>query len=165
MARKSQYSLSKQGKVGRAKFEPNLEEWRKACSIYAYEKQIVKHFGICNETYYAFLDRERLLEESGGHSEYLEAYKSERQKTRKIISDAFLKNVLNGDVASTIFGMKTHLGFLEERDIRHIELKKIEVAFKTKAFLTDLASKFELNFEQLQEFADKYFKDSKIEDV
>jgi hypothetical protein len=163
--RKSQHSLAKMGKVGRKPFEPDVTEWASACKMYQFDKQIFQHFQINAETFYTFLDRQRCLEEEGKKAVYLEAYIRERQQTRKEISDKFLENVKNNDTASILFGMKTHLGFLETKDQKHIELKKIEVAFKTKQFMTELASKFNLNYEQLDDFANKFFRDSKLDDV
>lgn len=163
--RKSQHSLAKMGKVGRKPFLPDLDEWTLACGMYQFDKQIAQHFEINVETFYTFLDRQRCLEEQQKKAVYLDAYIKERRTTRKEISDKFLDNVKKGDTASILFGMKTHLGFLETKDQKHIELKKIEVAFKTKQFMTELASKFNLNYEQLDEFANKFFRDSKLDEI
>jgi hypothetical protein len=165
MARKSQHSLSKMGKVGKAPFLPDLKEWIKVCKIYPYDKQIFEHFDICKETFYSFLDKQRYEKEQGRVSEYLDAYKQGRSGTREFVLSKLLKSIEKNDMPALIFGAKTYGGLLETKDIKHIELKKIEVAFKTKQFMTDLSAKFNLNYEQLEEFASKYFNDTKIEDV
>ena len=162
--RKSQ--VSKDRKAGRLpKFVPNIKEWSEACEIYAYDKQIVRHFDICNETFYSFLDKERYKEEQGEVSEFLAAYKNGRNKTSRFALSNLLNLAKKGDAAASIFTAKTYGGLLETKDIKHIELKKIEVAFKTKQFLTDLANKFQLSYEELNEFANKYFKDSKLDEI
>ena len=165
MARISQHSLSKMGKCGKAQFLPNLEEWTKVCRLYPYDKQIFEHFDIAKETFYAFLDKQRFEKEQGRKSDFLDAYKNGRAESKSFALSNLLRLAKSGDAACSIFTAKTFGGLLESKDIKHIELKKIEVAFKTKQFMTDLAAKFELNYEQLEEFASKYFKDSKIEDV
>lgn len=164
--RKSEYSKNKKGKVGRGNpFLPNLKEWTEACELYCYDKQIFQHFDICAETFYSFLDRQRYAEEQGNNSEYLAAYKSGRNKGRSFALNSLKKLTENGEVAATIFTAKTYGGLLEAKDIKHIELKKYEVAFRTKQFLTELGNKFSLNFEELKDFADKYFKDTKLDNI
>ncbi|MES2614429.1 MAG: hypothetical protein V4591_03335 [Bdellovibrionota bacterium] len=116
---------------------------------------------IAKETFYAFLDRERYVQEqTGEYSAYLDTYKKERAHTRKMVLDVFMKNVEKGDTACVIFAAKTYLGLIEAKDVAYIELKKEEVTLKTKVFLTNLASKFNLDYEQLEEFADKFFNHS-----
>lgn len=161
----SQHSLSKKGKVGAARFLPDLKEWTEICKIYPYDKDIFGYFDIAKETFYAFLDRERYQKEQGKKSEYLDAYINGRHNTKKFVLGKLLKSIERDDMAGVIFGSKTYGGLLEAKDIKHIELKKIEVAFKTKQFLTELANKFELDYEQLNEFANKHFKDKKLDDI
>lgn len=163
--RKSQHSLAKMGKVGRKPWIPDVKKWEKACRVFAHDKQMIKHFDICQETFYSFLDKQRCLEEEGKKAEYLEIYKRVRFEVKEKISDAFLNKVADGDPSSIIFGMKAYNGLLEEKDIKHIELKKVEVAFKTKQFLTSMAKEFNLTYEELDKFADKYFKESKLDDI
>ena len=158
--------VSKERKKGRGrKFVPELKEFAEACKIYPYDKLIAKHFDISTETFYAFLDRERYEEEQGKISAFLAAYKNERNVTRKFALTNLLQLAKKGDTAASIFLSKTYGGLLETKDIKHIELKKIEVAFKTKQFLTELANKFGLNYDQLDAFADKFFSNSKLEDI
>lgn len=166
LARISQYSKDKNGRRGRGLcFIPELKEWKEACEIYCYDTQIAKHFDISKETFYVFIDKQRYEEEQGRKSEFLDAYKNGRNKTAKFAISNLLQLAKKGDAAASIFTAKTYGGLLETKDIKHIELKKIEVAFKTKQFLTDLASKFELKYEELNEFAEKYFKDAKLDDI
>ena len=154
--RLSQHSRSR--KTGRVAFKPDLNEWAEICRISAYDTQIWRHFMIAKETFYAFLDRERYAEEqTGEYSAYLDAYKKERAHTRKTISDAFMKSIEAGDTSSIIFAMKTYHDLIEAKDVAHIELKKEEVMLKKKVFLTNLANKFNLNYTQLDEFANKFF--------
>lgn len=153
-------------KIGRGlKFNPSIDEWTDACEIYAYDTQIIKHFDICQETFYSFLDKQRYQQEQGNKSAFLETYKSGRNKTRKFALKNILQMAKKGDPSSSIFVAKSFGGLLEAKDIRHIELKKYEVAFKTKQFMTELAKKFELNYEELSEFANKYFSDDKLDDI
>lgn len=163
--RKSQYSKDKIAGRRTNKFDPDIKQWTEACQVYCYDKQIAKHFDICQETFYSFIDKQRYKEEQGEKSAYLEAYKSGRNKTAKFALSNILNLAKKGDVTASIFTAKTYGGLLEARDIKHIELKKIEVAFKTKKFLTELAEKFTLNYEELNAFADKYFKDSTVDDI
>ncbi len=160
---RSEYSKKK--KAGKLEFLPEVEMWTKVCQTAAYDTQIYKSFSICKDTFYSFLDRERCKEEQDPlyKSAYLAAYINKRHETRQLISDAFLENIIKGDTASILFGMKTYNGLIEAKDIKHIELKKKEVALKTKMFLTDLANKFNLNFEELKEFANQHFKDIKLD--
>ncbi|MES2615508.1 MAG: hypothetical protein V4591_08840 [Bdellovibrionota bacterium] len=154
--RLSQHSKSR--KAGRTAFKPHLQEWTEICKVSAYDTQIWRHFMISKETFYAFLDRERYSEEqTGEYSAYLDTYKKERAGTRKMVLDAFIKSIEAGDTSSIIFAAKTYLGLIEAKDVAYIELKKEEFALKTKVFLTNLANKFNLNYDQLDEFADKYF--------
>jgi hypothetical protein len=165
MARKSQHSLAKMGKVGRKPFLPDLKEWKEACEIYVYDKQIFEHFFISRETFYRFLDNQRCLIDEGKKSAYIDAYTKGRNKSKQW-AISLLKNAAEkGDTGSIIFSSKAIGGLLEAKDIAHIELKKIEVSFKTKQFLTDLANKFNLNYEQLNEFANKFFHDPKMDEI
>lgn len=164
--RKSQHYKDKKGKVGRhLKLNPTLKEWTEACNIYAYDKQIAKHFDVCPETFYLFLDRQRCIQESGKKADFLDAYKAGRNKTRQFAISNILQMAKKGDPMCSIFTAKTFGGLIETKDIKHIELKKYEVAFKTKQFMTELAKKFELNYEELSTFAEKYFSDDKLEDI
>ena len=162
--RKSQYSLAKKGKVGRKPFEPPIVEWTEACRLYPYDKQIFKHFDINAETFYGFLDKQRCLEEAGKKSDYLEAYKSGRNKSRTLALEnlqrlaQFGGKAENGDSACAIFIAKTYGGLIESVDLKHIDIKKKELELKTKSFLTQLADKFNLNPAELEKFAAKYFK-------
>lgn len=160
MARRiSEHSRSR--KEGRKPFKPDLSEWKEICKISAYDQQIYRHFRINAETFYRFLDKERYKQEQDNtyKSEFVESYQIDRMNTKKLISNAFIKNIETGDVSSVIFGMKTYNGLIESKDIAHIELKKKEVALKSKEFLTNLANKFDLNFDELKQFAKKYFQD------
>src|ERR1700744_6175357 len=115
--RKSQ--VSKDRKVGRTrKFVPDIKEWAEACEIYCYDKQISRHFDICQETFYAFLDRERYAEEQGEISEFLAAYKKGRNKTSKFAISNLLQLAKKGDPAASIFTAKTYGGLLETKDIK-----------------------------------------------
>lgn len=163
--RKSQHSLAKMGKVGKIPFKPDIREWTKACELYVYDKQIYRHFDICYETFYAFLDKQRCLQDEGKSSEYIETYIRGRNKSKEWAISLLKNAAVEGDTGAIIFSAKAIGGLLEAKDISHIELKKIEVAFKTKQFLTDLAEKFSLNYEQLDDFANKYFKDSKLDEI
>ena len=167
MARLSEHSKRKNGTRGGLPWLPDLKSWKKICGLSAYDTQICKYFQVSQETFYSFIDRERFKEEQDNayKSEYLESHKSERNKTRDFIAAKFLKNIEQGDTSCTIFGMKTFNGMIEAKDLKHIELKKYEVAFKTKQFLSELANKFELNYEELNTFADKYFKDVKLDEI
>lgn len=164
MARISQHSLKKE-RTGREKFQPDLEEWKEACRIFPTDKHIYKAFKICCETFYAFLDRERFVVESGKRSEFLEAYKLERWNTRKQIADSYFSSLKSGETAAAIFGMKAFNGWMEASEAAKIELKKKELELKTKSFLTSMAEKFGLNVEELQLFTDKHFGDKKLDDI
>lgn len=163
--RLSQHSLSKKGKPGKAAFEPNIKEWTKACEISAFDTQIIKYFSISKETFYSFIDKARYIADNGNKSEYLDAYINGRKKTKNMIAESFFNKIKDGDTSSVIFGMKSYNGALEAKDVYLIEMKKRELELKQKQFLTELANKFELNYEQLDEFAGKYFKESKLEDI
>jgi len=165
MARLSQHSLSKMGKKGERPFKPDLKEWIEVCRLVPYDQDIFRHFGVSKETFYKFLDRERYAKEQGQKSSYIDAYNSQRYQTKKSVLTNLLDKALSGDTACSIFAAKTYGGLIESKDIKHIELKKIEVAFKTKQFLTELANKFGLNYDQLDAFADKFFSNSKLEDI
>ncbi len=163
--RKSQYSLAKMGKVGRKAFLPDLKEWTEACEIYAYDEQIFKHFFISRECFYAFLDRQRCLIDEGKKSAYIDTYEKGRNTSRQWAISRLKEAAISGDTGAIIFSAKAIGGLLEIKDQKHIELKKIEQAFKTKNFLTDLAQEFNLTYEQLDEFANKYFKDSNLDNI
>lgn len=156
---------SKRKGMGRTPFTPEPERWKNLCRHSAYDNQIFRSLGISSSTFYAFLDREHLKEEQDPtySSQFLLDYKNERQKTRDIINTAFMDKVMSGDTASILYGMKTYGGMLEAKDVANIEIKKREVTLKTKDFLSHLAEKFNLSFEQLREFAKKYFKDIELE--
>jgi len=141
------------------------EEESLFCETYAYDTQIFKHFDICRETFYAFMDRQRYAVETGKKSAHLDAYNNGRNKSRQFAINNLKKLAEKGDPMCSIFTAKTFGGLLETKDIKHIELKKYEVAFKTKQFMTELANKFELNYEELDEFAKKYFKDDKLDAI
>jgi len=163
--RKSKHSMAKMGKVGRKPFLPDIKEWSEACEIYVYDEQIFKHFFISRECFYSFLDKQRCLIDEGKKSAYIDAYEKGRNKSRQWAISTLKTAAINGDTGAIIFSSKAIGGLLEIKDQKHIELKKIEVSFKTKQFLTELANKFSLNYDQLDEFASKYFKDSKLEDI
>lgn len=158
--RLSQFSILR-GR-GAKKFSPNLEEWTEVCKIYPYDTQIMKHFDICKETFYSFLDKQRYAQEMGKSAEFIDAYKRERSNTKKLVLEKLLSN---DHVAAQIFSARTYGGLIEGKDIKLIELKKIEVAFKTKQFLTKLAKEFELDYKQLKEFANKFFKNETLDDI
>lgn len=162
--RQSQYAQQK-SKRGGAAFLPDLAQWTQACKICAYVNQIYKYFGISAETFYAFMDKERIKIENGENSEYIESYNRERKNTKDMVAKAFFDKIKEGDTSSVIFGMKSYNGAIEQKDLYLIEMKKKELELKTKQFLTELGNKFNLNYEQLNEFASKYFKDSKLDDI
>lgn len=139
---------------------PDIKQWKKICSMSSHNIQIAKYFNVCQETLYSFMDRERYKEEKDESftSEYLASLKDERNRTREFIASKFLENIKKGDNSSVIFGMKVFNGSIEQKDADIIELKKQEVALKSKQFLTQLAEKFNLNPDQLQKFAEAYFK-------
>lgn len=153
-------------KRGQKGFLPDLQEWAKACEEYCYDKQIVKHFDICNETFYKFLDRQRYEEEHGRKAEFLEAYKNGKNKSRLEAIQLLKQSARKKDEAATIiFYAKTFGNLIESKDLKDLKMKKKEFALKQKEFLTKLAEKFELDFEQLKEFATKFFKDAKVDDI
>ena len=161
----SQHYKDKQ-KPGRSiKFNPTIEEWTDACQTYCFDTQICKHFDVHKETFYLFLDRQRYEKEQGRAADFLDVYKMGRNKTTKFAIDNLKINAERGDPAATIFFAKTFGGLIEAKDIKHIELKKYEMAFKSKQFMTELAKKFELNYEELNTFANKYFSDAKLDDI
>jgi hypothetical protein len=152
--------FSRERKEGRTPFSPDIDRWTEICKMSAYDNQIYRSFQISHDTFYSFIDRERLKQEQDPsyESAYIAAYINKRHEMRQIISDAFMQKIEAQDTASILFGMKTYNGMIEEKDIRHIELKKQEIALKTNAYLTELASKFSLDFDQLKEFSKMYFK-------
>lgn len=160
--RVSEYSKSKKKKW---RFEPTIEDWRQAARICPYDIQMAKFLGTSHETFFAFLDKQRYIVENGGESAYVESYYQDRKKTRIEIADKFLGNIQNGDVASTIVGMKCFNGMLEQREIEHIELKKQELTLRSNAFLTDLAESFGLDKKELKHFADKYFQGLNLDSI
>lgn len=153
-------TLSQSRKKGCAlKFIPCIEEWTKACETYAYDKQIYQHFDISHETFYAFLDRERIIIESGNHSAFIESYKKGRNKNREWALENLKKQALTErGAACAIFAAKTFGGLLEAKDVAMIKLKQQEHELRNKSFLSDLASKFNLNAQELEKFASTYFK-------
>lgn len=159
MARKSKFS--KQGR-GRRALTPNIEEWRDACKLLPYDYQIADYFSVSKETFYSFLDRERYKEENGEKSEYLDAYKSERNKTKKKVLNTLLDKI-DTENSALIFCSKVYGGLMEEKEKRTLDLKKKELILKSKAFLTNLAKNFNLNPEQLSDFADRYFASQDLE--
>lgn len=155
----------KNGKGRSAKFAPDLKEWAEACKLYLYDKQIYKHFDVCNETFYSFMDKERYKVEQGGKSDFLDAYKKGRNTTRKFVLSKLLEGVKNNDIAATIFSAKTYGGIIEEKDLKQHLLRKKEFALKQKEFLAKLADKYELDYDDLKSFAAKFFKDAHMEDI
>lgn len=162
MARRvSQHSRDKKGKRGQNPFAPDLKEWQLACKLYKYDTQIAKHFDICKETFYSFIDKQRCLLEQGKSAEFLDAYKKGRNDTTQFVLTKLMESVKNSDIAAIIFAAKTYGGLKEAKDTDAHLLKKKEYILKSKQYLTDLAKKFELNYEQLCEFSNKYFSDIK----
>ena len=164
MARLSQHSNNRTHKRGRGiKFNPDPAEFRKVCGLSPYNTSLMKHFGIGVETFYSFIDKERYKEEKDLNykSDFLDALKTERMRFKKLISDSFYNKIAEGDTASIIFGMKLYNGAMEEKDLKTLALKRKEFILKSKQYLTDLAKKFDLNYEQLCEFSNKYFTDIK----
>lgn len=161
MARKSQFSQMR--KKGIMPFSPELDDWTQACRIAAYDIQIFKYFGICKETFYSFIDKERYKVEQGENSDFLDAYIQGRKKTKNMIAEAFLEKIADKDTASVLFGMKTYNGVIEQKDIEHIELKKQQLALKSNEYLTQLAEKFGLNKEELKEYSHKFFHDLNLD--
>jgi len=156
--RKSQHSLAKLGKRGKAPFEPDLKEWTEVCKLYPYDKDIFKHFDICGETFYCFLDNQRYLKEQGKKSDYLDAYKNGRAQSKNFALTTLLNAAKSGDSACTIFTAKTFGGLLEARDISHINLKKKEIEMKQKLhnlnvdeFLLKISERFNLKDEDKEE--------------
>lgn len=159
---------SKNRRKGRCdKFRPDMFNWKKICRLSSHNVQIARYFNISQETLYKFLDEEQYKQEQDENyiSEYLVSLKDERNKTREFIANKFLKNIDSGDNSSVIFGMKVYNGMIEAKDLAHIQLKKLDQSFRQKQFLTELANKFSLNYEQLDEFANKFFKDAKLDDI
>lgn len=163
--RKSQYSLNR--KAGKAlKFDPTLQEWTEACYMFPLDKQIVKYFSISNETFYCFIDKHRYEEEQTGQpSAFLEAFKHGRMQTKKKINDAFMRKIEDHDTGSILFGMKVYNGAMEQRDIEHVEIKRQQLALKQNEFLTKMAEQFGLNKDELKDFADKFFKETNMENI
>lgn len=160
MPRKSEYCRNKKGR--RLKFDPDLQEWIDACKATQYNYQMYSWFGIARDTFSAFLDREHYKEEQNPeyHSAFLASLKKERNKIRAYVNNKFLDLIEKEDTAAIIFGQKTYNKFLEAKDKKNLELKAAQVNLQKKQFLTQLAEKFDLNYEQLQKFADKYFVDN-----
>ncbi len=161
----SNHCRSKLDGNGRKPFHPVLEDWQEACSIYPYIKQICEHFEVCHETVRQFIDKEYVKQEQDSSyiSRYIEALTAEKKRFRKTISTSFLKSVEKGDNPTIIFGMKSFHGTIEAKDLAHIELKRQELALKSNEYLTKLAEKYSLNFEELKEFSEKYFKGIDLE--
>lgn len=159
MARKSEHCKSRRNRTSR--FVPEIDEWREACRNLPFDQQIIRHFGICHETFYAFLDKEyyRQEQEEGYISDFVASYKQERLRSKNKISEAYFKLIDKGDTPSIIFGMKSFNGLLEARDIEHIELKKKQMAIRANEFLLDLAAKFKLDEKELKAFVKKYHED------
>lgn len=163
--RLSQYSKQKKAKTN--KFDPDIKEWRKVCRLSPYNITIIKHFGISKETFCAFIDRERYKEEQNPkyHSDYVDALKIERMRFRELISDSFYNKISEGDTASVIFGMKLYNGAIEAKDLSALAIKRKELTLKSNQFLSQLAEKFQLDKEEIKQFAEKYFTHVKTDDV
>lgn len=148
-------------------FDPSIEEFSKACRMFPTVIQITKYLGCSHESLNSFLDKEHYKEEQDPNykSAYVAAYKIERQNTKDLVHQIFLKNLYNGEVSASIFAMKAFNGMIEAKDIKHIELKKREVALRTNEYLTNLAHKFGLDFEQLKQFSEKYFKGINLDNI
>lgn len=163
--RSSKQSTDKNGKRGGDPFYPDLKEWKIACDHYINVRQIAEHFGKARETIYALLDRERCKEDEGKKSVILDHYIKGRRESRLKAIDNLKRLSDTGSEAAIIYSAKTIGGFIEAKDLEHIELKKKDQDLKNKQFLTDLAAKFELKYDELNAFAEKYFKDSKVDDI
>ena len=155
--RKSQWC---KGVKARKKFNPSLEEWSEACELFAYNRQVAKFFGITEEAFYLFLDGEHYKEEqdSSYKSEYIEAHMACRKKTKTRVLDNLLKGSDKGEPAMTIFAAKSFGGVMEEKDRLLYSLKRDELQLKRQVYLSDLAAKFNLNFEELKEFTNNYVR-------
>ena len=153
--RRSQYAKNRT-----RTFDPPIDEWRKACEIYPYAKQIYRHFDIVAETFYRFLDREHYKEEqdSGYKSPYLEAYITLRQQTRIRVVRNLLEGSDKKEPAMTIFAAKAFAGIMDVKDREHLRLKREELRLKTQGYLSDLANKFNLSYEELSEFTSKHIQ-------
>lgn len=165
-SRISQHYKDKKTKRGQyPKFVPNLDEWREACLLYCYDKQIAKHFDISHETFYRFIDRQRHEKDQGRPAEFLDTYKLARNTTKKQVLNKLLSS---NETAALIFSAKTFGGLTEKKDDKEYELKKKEFELKQKEFelkqkefLAKLGEKFQLDYEQLKEFVEKFFEENK----
>lgn len=172
-SRISQHYKDKKTKRGQyPKFVPDLEEWKEACSFYCYDKQIAKHFDISNETFYRFIDRQRHEKEQGRPAEFLDAYKKEKSGTKKVILKTLLAAAKSGDISALIFASKTYGGLKEQKDndlilIKRQELiiKQKELMLKHKEFIAKIAEKYQLDFDELKAFADKFFEGTKVDEL
>lgn len=161
MARLSNHVKNKRTKKRGDSFLPDIDEWKKACTYYPSNVQISKHFDISRETFYAFLDKEHYKQEQDSNykSAYIDLYKNARNGTRLGIYSNLLDMVKRQDNAAIIYSTKIFGGAIEERDKKLIAIKKYEAQFKAKQFLTSLAEKFNLDYNQLNKFANRYFKE------
>lgn len=157
------YKDKKNSKRGRGiKFNPHLNEWKEACRVYCYDTQIVKHFDISKETFYTFLDKQRYEKEQGRPSEFFDSYKQERNTTKQNVLDKLLRC---NEPAALIFSAKAYGGLKEAKDAELLILKRKELMLKHKEFLSKIAERYNLNYEELKELADKFFKNIKIDDM
>lgn len=169
----SQYYQDKKVKRGQyPKFVPDLEEWKEACRIYCYDYQIAKHFDISKECFYKFIDRQRHEKEQKGPAEFLDAYIKERTGTKKKILNKLLDTADKGDMAALIFSAKTYGGLKEKKDEdflvikkKELELKQKEMMLKQKEFIAKIAERYQLDFSELKEFADRYFEGEKVDEL
>jgi len=172
-SRISQNYKDKKTKRGQyPKFVPNLEEWTECCRIYCYDYQIAKHFDISKETFYRFIDRQRHEKDEGRPAEFLDAFIKERSRTKKKILDKLLDTADKGDVGALIFSAKTYGGLKEAKDAdflkikkKELEIKQKELMLKHKEFIAKIAEKYQLDFDELKAFADKFFEGAKVDEL
>ena len=160
---KSQHYKNKWS-LGRAWCPTDIDEWRTVCRGAPYDTQFAKHYDVKEATVRAFFDREYSKQENDPTytSTWLAIYKEERQKVRTLITDALLNSVQKGELTGIIYASKVFNGYLEAKDKAHIELKRQELILKNKDYLTQLALRFSLSMDQLEEFTKKFFPDIKL---
>ena len=141
-------------------FLPDMEEWANAIRNTAYNTQLCRHFGIGYTTLYEFLKREAAKEENDENyqSEYLNVLNTARERIKNLATNMLIKKMEEGDTASILFAMKTYNNMMETRDRANIAMRGKELELRSKQFLTEIAQKFNLSFEQLDSFAAKFFE-------
>jgi len=118
------------------------------------DKQIFESLGISCDTFY---------ELKKNNSEFSEALTLGREKTRDELTNAAIKNA-KMEPSLMMFMMRTKFDYMYVDKRKELELKQKELELKTKSFLTGMAKEFNLTYEQLDEFANKYFNGNKSEE-